>query len=176
MEIISEQETQENEKNVENEEENEIVVHIAGEVKKPGIVRIKEGARIADVIEQAEGLTEFANISNINLAYIVEDGQKIIIPKQGEIQDNEEYISSDSGEGIIQENEQNENSKDEKININKASVEELQQLDGIGQATASKIIQYREENGEFKQIEDLKNVSGIGDAKFSAIKDKIKVK
>ncbi len=177
MEEISEEVVQENEENVENDEEkNEIVIHIAGEVKNPGIVRINEGARIADIIEQAGGLTEFANITNINLAYIVEDGQKIIIPKQGEQEENKEYITSETGEGIIQENGQSQSTGNTKININKAGLEELQQLQGIGEATAEKIIQYREEHGDFKQIEDLKNVSGIGDAKFDAIKDSIRVK
>ena len=177
MEEISEEVVQENEENVENKEEkNEIVIHIAGEVKNPGIVRINEGARIADIIEQAGGLTEFANITNINLAYIVEDGQKIIIPKQGEQEENKEYITSETGEGIIQENGQSQSTGNTKININKAGLEELQQLQGIGEATAEKIIQYREEHGDFKQIEDLKNVSGIGDAKFDAIKDSIRVK
>ncbi len=177
MEEISEEVVQENKENVENEEEkNEIVIHIAGEVKNPGIVRINEGARIADIIEQAGGLTEFANITNINLAYIVEDGQKIIIPKQGEQEENKEYITSETGEGIIQENGQSQSTGKTKININKAGLEELQQLQGIGEATAAKIIQYREENGDFKQIEDLKNVSGIGDAKFDTIKDSIRVK
>ena len=177
MEEISEEVVQENEENVENDEEkNEIVIHIAGEVKNPGIVRINEGARIADIIEQAGGLTEFANITNINLAYIVEDGQKIIIPKQGEQEENKEYITSETGEGIIQENGQSQSTGNTKININKAGLEELQQLQGIGEATAEKIIQYREEHGDFKQREDLKNVSGIGDAKFDAIKDSIRVK
>ena len=177
MEEISEEVVQENEENVENDEEkNEIVIHIAGEVKNPGIVRINEGARIADIIEQAGGLTEFANITNINLAYIVEDGQKIIIPKQGEQEENKEYITSETGEGIIQENGQSQSTGNTKININKAGLEELQHLQGIGEATAEKIIQYREEHGDFKQIEDLKNVSGIGDAKFDAIKDSIRVK
>lgn len=182
LELISEEKEEEINKNVENnsEEKEEIVVHIAGEVKKPGIVRIKDGSRIADIIEQAGGLTDQANLTNINLAYIVEDGQKITIPSKQE-QEVKEYISNQSGEGVIQENPeintiQNATIKNTKVNINKATKEELQSLSGIGESTAQKIIDYRKENGEFKQIEDLKNVSGIGDAKYNAIKDNIKVK
>lgn len=182
LELISEEKEEEINKNVENnsEEKEEIVVHIAGEVKKPGIVRIKDGSRIADIIEQAGGLTDQANLTNINLAYIVEDGQKITIPSKQE-QEVKEYISNQSGEGVIRENPeintiQSATIKNTKVNINKATKEELQSLSGIGESTAQKIIDYRKENGEFKQIEDLKNVSGIGDAKYNAIKDNIKVK
>lgn len=164
--------------NVENKQEeiDLIVIHIAGEVKNPGIVKIKEGARIADVIEKAGGLTEKANITNINLAYIIEDGQKITIPSKE--QDTQEYILKESGEGIMEENSKTNtaSTKNTTVNINKASKEELQTLQGIGESTAQKIIDYREQNGNFKQIEDIKNVPGIGDSKFEAIKGSIKVK
>ncbi len=178
LETISENEIDKTKENVENnlEETDEIIIHIAGEVKNPGIVKIREGARIADVIEKAGGLTELANITNINLAYIIEDGQKITIPSKE--QDIQEYISSESGEGIMEENPKTNTTSTSStiININKATKEELQTLQGIGESTAQKIIDYREQNGNFKQIEDIKNVPGIGDAKFEAIKDSIKVK
>lgn len=99
LEKISEENIAKEAENVEKEEEEYIVVHIAGEVKKPGIVRIKEGARIADIIEQAGGLTDKANITNINLAYIIEDGQKITIPSKEETGGTNE----DSGQGIVEE-------------------------------------------------------------------------
>lgn len=175
LETISEENIGQTKENVDNtlEETDQIIIHIAGEVKNPGIVKIKEGARIADIIEEAGGLTDNANITDINLAYIIEDGQKITIPsKEQEIQ---EYISSDSGEGAIEETPKT-NTSNTIININKASKEELQTLQGIGESTAQKIIDYREQNGNFKQIEDIKNVPGIGDSKFEAIKENIKVK
>lgn len=180
--VISEEQTQDTEENVESDTE-EIVVHIAGQIKSPGIVKIKEGARIADIIEKAGGLTEDANIEDINLAYIVEDGQKITIPSKKENKQIES-ITTENGEGIITDTSQTtssiENKTDKvtnsKININKASVEELQTLSGIGEVVATKIIEYRKENGDFKQIEDIKNVPGIGDAKFEQIKENIKVK
>lgn len=171
------------EENVENQAE-EIVIHIAGQVKNPGIVRIKEGARIADIIEKAGGLTQEANIENVNLAYIVEDGQKIIIPSKKDTQEKE-YVTTENGEDIISESAQTTDNKSSnsqtntsssKVNINKANKEELQTLSGIGESTANKIIEYRKEHGEFKTIEDIKNVSGIGEAKYEQIKENIKIK
>ena len=96
LDIISEEQDNQNKENVEKEQEEMIVVHIAGEVKKPGIVKTKEGARIADIIEEAGGLTENANITNINLAYIIEDGQKITIPSKNQKVEakQEEYIQN----------------------------------------------------------------------------------
>lgn len=173
LDIISEEKDNQNKENVENKQEEMIVVHIAGEVKKPGIVKIKEGARIADIIEEAGGLTENANITNINLAYIIEDGQKITIPSKDE-KEEKENITTESGEGII--NEEQGISSQKQININKATKEQLCELQGIGESTADKIITYRKENGNFKQVEDIKNVPGIGDAKYENIKDKISVK
>ena len=183
LDIVSEISEKENKKNAENDEEeiDLIIIHIAGEVKNPGIVKIKEGARIADIIEKAGGLTEKANITNINLAYVIEDGQKITIPSKENTEEKEnqnEYISSESKQGIIEENSKANSASSENtiVNINKASKEELQTLKGIGESTATKIIEYRKQNGEFKQAEDIKNVPGIGDSKFQAIKDNIKVK
>ena len=181
--VNSENKKEEKKQKIENQQEeiNKIVKHKAVEVKIPGIVKIKEGARIADVIEKAGGLTQKANITNINLAYVIEDGQKITIPSKenvGEKENQNENISTESGQGIIEEEPKTNltSGKNTIVNINKASKEELQNLQGIGESTAQKIIDYRKENGEFKQIEDIKNVPGIGDAKFEAIKGSIKVK
>lgn len=183
LDIVSENDKEQNMGNVENQQEETdlIIIHIAGEVKNPGIVKIKEGARIADIIEKAGGLTEKANITNINLAYVIEDGQKITIPSKENIEEKDnqnEYISNESGQGIIEENPKTNSTttKNTIVNINKANSEELQTLQGIGESTAAKIIEYRKQNGEFKQIEDIKNVPGIGNSKFEAIKENIKVK
>lgn len=184
LDIVSENKQEQTKENVEKGEEETdlIIIHIAGEVKNPGIVKIKEGARIADVIEKAGGLTQKANIININLAYVIEDGQKITIPSKENIEEEKEnqneYISNENGQGIIEENPKTNTTitKNTLVNINKATSEELQTLRGIGESTATKIIEYRKQNGEFKQIEDIKNVPGIGNSKFEAIKDNIKVK
>lgn len=151
--------------------EERIVVHITGAVKNSGIVKVKQNARINDVIEAAGGTTSDADLNKVNLAYIVEDGQKIYIPSLEDKDFTEglkESISEDAGANIIQNME-----RESIININKVGLEELKNLPGIGEAIALKIIQYRKEHGKFKNIEELKNVSGIGDEKFNKMKNLI---
>lgn len=172
------------------EEINKIIVHVSGAVNKEGIVELEENSRIADAISQAEGLKENADTKNINLAFKLEDGMKIYIPtieesqkaneqnqKENVIDETSKYVTSSGG--VIQEQQTNENvdaKKSEKININTATQTELETLPGIGPSTSLKIVNYREENGKFKSIEEIKEVSGIGDAKYENIKDLICVK
>lgn len=155
-----------------------IVVYIIGSVKNPGIVELDADSRVSDAVNAAGGLLEDADLSKINLAYKLEDGQKITIPsvndKTDEDSDYQDYISDDPGNIISGTSSNSSNSKtQEKVNINSASQTELETLPGIGPSTAAKIISYRNENGKFKSIEDIKNVSGIGDSKFNNIKDNI---
>lgn len=146
----------------------QIVVHITGQVVNQGIVKLNEGTRVIDAIEAAGGATAEADLSKINLAYLLEDGMKIYVPS---IHDEEELSSITSSSGV------SKSSKEVlKVNINTATSEELQKLPGIGGAIADRIIAYRKENGKFKDIADLKNVSGIGEAKFNNIKSYIFVK
>ena len=152
-----------------------MAVHITGEVKKSGVVKIKEGSRIEDIIEASGGLTENADITNVNLAFVVEDGMKIRIPSVNEEKTDEDYITEDSGKGVIISDDINSISNSI-ININTASESELEQLPGIGPSISSRIVEYRNKNGKFKSIEDIKNVTGVGDSKFEKIKDLIKVK
>lgn len=156
-------------------DENIIMVHIIGGVAKPGVVKIKEGGRIEDAIEAAGGLTEDSDISNVNLAYVLDDGVKVKIPTiDDESKETEEtYISEDSGKNVILQEDEKVGSI---VNINKATQTELETLPGIGPSLADRIISYREQNGKFKKIEDIKNVAGIGDSKFENIKDFIKIK
>lgn len=156
------------------DEEELVIVHVTGEVKKPGVVRVKEGSRVEDIVKAAGGLTENADISNINLAYVVEDGTKIRIPSTDD-EKQEEYITQSIGEGIIMQEESN-NSRSSIVNINTANETELEELPGIGASIAGRIIEYRNKNGKFKSIEDIKNVTGIGDSKFEKIKESIRVK
>ena len=162
-----------------NTKENEgskelVIVHITGAVKTPGIVKLPEGARIEDAIDKAGGLTEDADISDVNLAYVLEDGIKIKIPTISE-EKNEEIIINSSGEGIV-EKEISNNSENKIININKANETDLQTLPGIGASLAGRIVEYRNSNGKFNEIEDIKNVSGIGASKYENIKNLICVK
>ena len=173
VEIIQEIGTEEN--IVTNDENNEIeliVIHIIGCVKNVGIVEVTQGSRIIDVIEAAGGVTEEADINKVNLAYIVKDAQKIYIPSIYD-EENIEYITIDNGENVIVDDKNG--GKSNMININTATQTELEQLPGIGPSTALKIINYREENKKFSSIEEIKEVPGIGDAKFNNIKDMIEV-
>ena len=145
---------------INNNEDRKIKVHVSGEVINPGVIEIEEGTRIIDAVNMAGGLTEEADLTKINLAYVLEDAMKIHIPN---INDEEELIIQENQEKIM-------------VNINTANVTELQKLDGIGSAMAQNIITYRKENGKFNSIDELKNVSGIGDSKFERIKNNICVK
>lgn len=149
-----------------------IIVYVCGCVKENKNVILKEGSRISDAIDAAGGLTENADLTNINLAYILEDGEKIYIPKKGETIAN----SNDNTNSSSPSFSTSISAKNSKININKATQTELELISGIGPSTALKIINFRKENGNFKKIEDIKNVPGIGDAKFNQIKDYITVK
>ncbi|MBO5349835.1 MAG: helix-hairpin-helix domain-containing protein [Clostridia bacterium] len=157
------------------EEEKIIYIHITGEVVNPGVVSISEGSRIKDVIEKAGGVTSEADVEKVNLAYQVSDGQKINIPNINDKNNNiENYITETEGENIIISDK---NSKaNEKVNINTATQTELETLTGIGPSIAAKIIEYRKTNGKFKTIEDIKNVSGIGDGKYRKIENEIVAK
>lgn len=153
-----------------NEEQSEethisqITVHITGAINNPGVIIIEEGARIVDALEAAGGETEEADVNRLNLAYVLEDGEKLYIPSKNE--EEQEYITQ--GKDNMSEGQS-------KININSAQIEELITLPGVGEATANKIIEYRKENGKFQKIEDLKNVPGIGDSKYENIKTMIEI-
>lgn len=162
---------------IEEEVEGEkIAIHIIGEVKKEGIVYLEKGSRIVDAIKEAGGATKEADLSQINLAYELQDGQKIYIPNKNE--KISEYITRSSGNNVIIEGNNSSvqtEGKENKVNINTANLNELDSLPGIGPSLAKRIIEYREENGNFKSIEELQNVKGIGDAKYSDIKDNVTV-
>ena len=164
--------------NENNTNDEIVIIHITGSVKNPGIVKLKEESRIEDAIEAAGGLTENADITKVNLAYIVEDGTKIKIPSASEEDiGDEDIIDSKSGDNIIiEENTVSSNNSTQTININKATEKEFETLPGIGPSLASKIIEYRNQNGKFGSIDDIKNVNGIGDSKYEKIKDLITVK
>ena len=160
----------ENIESIEEEEviEEKIAIHMTGCVKNPGIIELKEGERIDDAIQLAGGLTEEADLTNVNLAYKVEDGQKIYIPSIHDIEEKE----------IIQENQEEIFGKENetgKVNINTAKQTELETLPGIGPTIALRIIEYRKENGEFTDIEELKEVEGTGEAKWEQIKDFVEI-
>lgn len=153
---------------------NNIVVHISGAVLNEGVIELKEGSRIKDAIEKAGGLKENACIKEINLAEVLDDGIKINIPTIEEYNKNKENNGEEKSNIAFQTDNKTTSKKNnigqsnnkstgqnnnKKVNINTATQSELETLPGIGSSTALKIINYRKENGKFKSIEDIKNVS-----------------
>lgn len=186
--INEDEESGEDEENLDSLEitDSNICIYITGEVNNSGVFYIKEGSRIIDAINLAGGTTPAANLSKINLAYVLEDGMKINIPNNNDLKKEEEFnfitrASADTDKDITysKDNSENDNTipkTSQIVNINTASQTELETLPGIGPSLALKIIEYRKQNGKFSSIEGLKEVSGIGDSKFDAIKDLVTVK
>lgn len=167
----------ENNSNEQQLEKNEnIIVHVSGAVNKEGIVELKNNSRIIDAIDKAGGLKDEADITNINLAYIIEDGMKIHIPSKEE-KESTIIVESNIDSGTVEQSNEikSNNNKKLKININTATKTDLETLPGIGESTALKIIEYRKKKGKFKLIEDIKQVNGIGENKFNKIKELITV-
>ncbi|WP_039767656.1 MULTISPECIES: helix-hairpin-helix domain-containing protein [unclassified Caldicellulosiruptor] len=150
-------------------EQQKCVVYVCGNVKKPGVYELLSGSRVNDAIEVAGGVLPNSDINSLNLAEKIQDGQKIYIPKIGEMQTQSNLASE------VAQNSTSSSGQSGKININTASKEELKTLDRIGDKLAERIIEYRQKHGPFKSIEEIKNVNGIGDKIFEAIKDSITV-
>lgn len=151
-------------------------IDIKGSVKKPGVYEIKKNDRVIDAINMAGGLLKNANTSNVNLSQKLTSEMVIYISNNNEIKNDNNKINCDTKckvEVIEVNNCVDENNKENKININTATVEDFTNLNGIGESKAKSIIQYRETNGDFKSIEDIKNISGIGESLFNKIKDNI---
>ena len=162
--------------------ETGIFVHIDGYVNNPGVYQIKENERTNVLIEKAGGLKNGYSIKNINLAAKLSDGDKVYIPSIEEEKtlgnQNNNISVNTVGKHTNNGNNSNNNvniTKNNKININTANVSELKQITGIGESTANKIIDYRQNVGKFKKIEDIKEVKGIGESKFESLKNKITI-
>lgn len=144
-----------------NDESSEtIVIDIKGAVQHPGVYEMRTGDRVSQAIEKAGGTKEQADEAQVNLAEILQDGTVVYIPKKGE---ETAVQQGDGGKGAL-------------VNINTATLEELQGISGVGPSKAEAIIAYREENGRFQTIEDITKVSGIGEKSFEKIKSSITVK
>lgn len=158
-----------------------IKVYIKGEIKKPGLYEVSADTRLVELIELAGGKTIGADLDKLNLAAVLVDGTTVIIPRIGSEEEPSELIAQTKQEiyqpgyasmQIAPDKKAETSSKitSGTININTASVSQLIRLPGVGEATANKIISYRESSGGFKSIEEIMNVSGIGEKKFEAMK------
>lgn len=167
-------EEESNEIKIEDVQEN-IFVEIKGEVLNPDVYELEKGSIVRDLILISGGLTEIGDTSNINQARELQDGECIVVLSKQEILD----MKNSSNEILKVDNVSSFNVEssfdDDKVNINTASKEELKTLSGIGDGLAEAIISYREENNGFNTIDDIKNVSRIGDKTFEKFKDKITV-
>lgn len=146
-------------------EQDLITVDVKGAVKSPGIYDLPVGSRVNDAVQKAGGLTEQADSKSLNLAQKVSDEALVYVPTKGE-----ESASQQAGSGAP-----SSTSKDKKVNLNKASLEELKQVKGLGGKRAQDIIDHRETNGKFKSVDELKKVSGIGAKTIEKLKDYVTV-
>ena len=151
------------------EEPAEVIVDVAGAVNESKVLTLPAGSRVADAIDGCGGVTADADLSSVNRAAELNDGEKIYIPTKEETAAGITYKADQETASALN------NSNNGTVNINTASAEELQILKGIGPVTADKIVSYRESYGAFKTIEDLKEVNGIGEKTFADIKDDISV-
>jgi len=167
---------------------NQYIVDIKGEINNPGIYRLSSNSRVIDVIEKAGGLTENANTTVINLSKRINDEMVIIIYSNYEVENfaktkdieekiikqcNQKYDNSLRNDACIDNDKIETQNPSSEVSLNTASKEELTALPGIGESKADDIINYRNSNGGFKDIEELKNIKGIGDAIFDKIKDRL---
>jgi competence protein ComEA len=139
----------------------QLVVHVVGAVRSPGLYRLDEGSRVADAVALAGGTTPKANLTAVNLAATLVDGTQVVVPKAG---DPAAAPASPGGAGTA-------GAPRGPIRLSTATAEELQTIPGVGPVTAERIIQYREQNGPFRSVEDLDAVPGIGPTRLAQLRD-----
>lgn len=135
----------------------EVVVHVSGAVARPGLYRVREGARVADVVARAGGLKPRADLALLNLAAPLADGQHVIVPRRVATTATTEGGRGSVGGGMVQ--------------LSVATIEELDELPGIGPVTAQKIVDWREAHGAFRSVDDLDAIPGIGPARVEQLRD-----
>ena len=162
---VSKDSSTEKEVKEESVEQDLITVDVKGAVKSPGIYDLPVGSRVNDAVQKAGGLTEQADSKSLNLAQKVSDEALVYVPTKGEAAASQQTVSGTASS----------TSKEKKINLNKASLEELKQVKGLGGKRAQDIIDHREANGKFKSVDELKKVSGIGAKTIEKLKDYVTV-
>ena len=188
VEEVTIQKQEKTEEKKEQTKETKILVDVKGEINTPGVYELTSNNTVMDAINKAGGLTKQSDTSNINLSKKLEDEMVIIVYSKSEIKNMQEedkikcppcnnacVTEEDEKAKLDTDKTESTDTPSGKVNINTASSETLQTLDGIGEAKAKAIIEYRDKNGNFKNIEDIKNVSGIGDSIYEKIKNNITV-
>ncbi|MBT8848794.1 helix-hairpin-helix domain-containing protein [Lactobacillus delbrueckii subsp. bulgaricus] len=159
----------------------EVVCDISGAVKHQGVYRLKNGARLEDLIEKAGGLTKDAQLQAINRSQLLKDQDKVYILGKGDKTEAAQTANSAAASSPSSASASSVSSSasgaasGDLINLNTATASDLQKLNGIGEKKAEQIVAYRQEKGSFKSIDELKEVSGIGDKTFAAIKDQLTI-
>jgi competence protein ComEA len=162
--VAQSQEFTEDSPQLSQSQDQRIFLDIKGAVRQPGMYEGKENMRVWDAVMLAGGFSEEADTKQVNFSKRVTDQMVIYIPKQGE--------QVAALEDTLQQSSEGESSK---VNLNQATEAQLQELSGVGQKKAQEIIRYREENGGFKIIDELKNISGFGDKTFEKLKDNLSI-
>jgi competence protein ComEA len=139
------------------------LVHVAGAVRSPGVYRLREGERIKDAVRRAGGARGGADLNAINLAAKVADGQQVVVPRRGAAGTAPAGAAGAAGPPAAP------------ISLNSATAEQLDTLDGVGPATASKILEYRRQHGGFRSIDDLGEIPGIGPKRLAALRGKVQL-
>ena len=138
-------------------------VHVTGAVRRPGVYRLPAWARLDAAVRRAGGATARADMQGVNLAAKVADGQQVVVPARVTQAGLSSTAAGDPANGQAP------------ISLNTATIEQLDELDGIGPATAQKILDWRQEHGGFRSVEDLQQISGIGPKRFEALKEKVRM-
>jgi competence protein ComEA len=142
----------------------EVVVQVAGEVRRPGVYTVSPGARVHEAVERAGGLTRRADPAGVNLVAKVADGQQVIVPRRGAAAPAASGAGASGGAG---------STAGPKVSLGSATVEQLDAIDGIGPTLARRIVEYRQENGGFSSIDELRQVDGIGEKRFEALREAV---
>jgi len=152
-----------------------LCVYVCGQVENPGVYTLQEGSRVVDAIVSAGGMTADAADAYLNQAAVLQDGMKIYVPSEEEVRTSCASGGEALGGAAFEGEGSSAFGSEKKVNLNTADKEELMTLNGIGESKAESILAYRKEQGAFKSIDEVTNVSGIGDGIFNKIKDKITI-
>jgi competence protein ComEA len=142
-----------------------VLVHVAGAVRVPGVYRLREGTRVDDAVRRAGGPTRRAELSAVNLAAKVEDGRQVVVPEKAP----RGAVGAPAGGAAVPA------APGQPLDLNAATIEQLDTLPGVGEVTAQKIVDYREEHGGFGSVDELGQVPGIGDKRLAGLREQVRV-